>query len=121
MGSLVDSGGGDDVVDEEAAVAADVVDGADADGGSEDGAEDDDVGRDGGGAERVMTMLRRSLSGRNLGGIESHVLRPMMTVLTAPAGACMRGERAPQVSIAIPKGTYTPHRVGGQKGKCAKP
>lgn len=47
------------------------------------------AGVDGGadGAERVMTILRRSLRGRNLGGIESQVLRPMMTALSAVEGA----------------------------------
>lgn len=39
-------------------------------------------------AERVMTMLSRFLRGRKLAGIESHVLRPMMTALTACGGAC---------------------------------
>ena len=34
-------------------------------------------------AERLMTMFRRPFKGRNLGGMESHVLRPMITALRA--------------------------------------
>ena len=37
-------------------------------------------------ADREITMLRRPFKGRNLGGIESHVLRPIMTALIAALG-----------------------------------
>lgn len=38
--------------------------------------------------DRLMTILRRPLSGRNLGGMLSHVLRPMMTAFTAGGLVC---------------------------------
>src|SRR3569833_3522415 len=42
---------------------------------------------DGATALRLSTMLSRPLGGRNLGGIESHVLRPIITAMSA--GGCV--------------------------------
>lgn len=76
-------------------------------------------GRVGGGvegAERVMMMLRRFFNGRNLGGMESQVLRPMMTALKVFSG-CYQSSSSVSVNASAGQVSYRRWHARGDPGE----